>query len=263
MQQGKDKSKAKALAEQRELDSPYRKAQTELLNAQRQQIGLPPITTPTSGQKDYEFAKSQGFKGSFLDYQTALANAKSTTIENNIGSLPFKVPAGFMLKNPSDVSEGVVRIPGSQGDSGETAKITAIGEGGLSAVKGMAQMLDSGQLDPKTMAIDMLVPDVLSILKTQNAQDFGVLRNDLTDLVGRLRSGGAISADEEPRFRNQIPAFGDSEATKRNKLNRLNEMFSGITTSVSPAGSTVEPLPNKPSPIIDEEYESLKKKYFQ
>lgn len=46
------------------------------------------------------------------------------------------------------------------------------------------------------------------------------------DAIGRLRSGGAINADEEKRFKTLLPAAFDDQATVEYKLNALNNIFS-------------------------------------
>lgn len=46
-----------------------------------------------------------------------------------------------------------------------------------------------------------------------------------TDVIGRLRSGGAINADEEKRFRSLLPASFDDSETINYKLNALGGLF--------------------------------------
>jgi RNA processing factor Prp31 len=54
----------------------------------------------------------------------------------------------------------------------------------------------------------------------------------LSDLIGRLRSGGAISLDEQKTYKKLIPAFGDDKKTQEYKLKRLDEIFNGLDSKI-------------------------------
>ena len=60
------------------------------------------------------------------------------------------------------------------------------------------------------------------------ARTYGTAVNNLTDLIGRLRSGGAITKDEEKRFRTLLPSALDSKATIEYKLKAIEKIFSAI-----------------------------------
>jgi hypothetical protein len=66
------------------------------------------------------------------------------------------------------------------------------------------------------------------------------MTEDLTDIIGRLRSGGAINKDEEKRFKGQLPAVGpiagriEKASTVKLKLQKLRALFSDIQSSVTP-----------------------------
>lgn len=49
--------------------------------------------------------------------------------------------------------------------------------------------------------------------------------NNATDVIGRLRSGGAIGQQEEVQFKKLLPAFGDNSDTINYKLNQLATLF--------------------------------------
>ena len=66
------------------------------------------------------------------------------------------------------------------------------------------------------------------------AREYGNAVNNLTDVIGRLRSGGAITSDEERRFKSLLPNAADSAATIKSKLNNIELMFKAI----DPADST-------------------------
>lgn len=49
--------------------------------------------------------------------------------------------------------------------------------------------------------------------------------NNATDVIGRLRSGGAIGQQEEIQFKKLLPAFGDNPDTINYKLQQLSHVF--------------------------------------
>jgi hypothetical protein len=60
---------------------------------------------PTSAVQNYNFAREQGFDGTFLDYQTAQKKAGATTIHNNAQpNVPEynKLPAGYVYKRDTN-----------------------------------------------------------------------------------------------------------------------------------------------------------------
>lgn len=62
--------------------------------------------------------------------------------------------------------------------------------------------------------------------------------NNAVDVIGRLRSGGAINVDEEKRFRSLLPSTFDDPATVEYKLNALEELFSRFVNPQSMGGPT-------------------------
>ncbi|MEM7209556.1 MAG: hypothetical protein AAF434_17185 [Pseudomonadota bacterium] len=241
MQQGRrqraqDKLRADNLAFQQQLaqNAENRAADLHPFNlASAEQSLLPQPPKLTSGMKEYQLAKAQGYEGSFLEYQKSLAEAKRTSIVNNVGgALPFKIPSNYMLADPNNPSKGVVPIPGGPGGtlSGEGAKLEEIARGGLAATEEMFKGIESGDFDQISMALGQYAPN---FMQSANAQDFERLRDNLTDLVGRLRSGGAITKDEEGRFMGQIPLWSDKPRIRTNKLKTLRNMFGNIKKNVN------------------------------
>lgn len=73
----------------------------------------------------------------------------------------------------------------------------------------------------------------------QTGESIKLMSEDIVDILGRLRSGGAISKDEEARFLRQLPKrglFGNLENPKTValKLKKLKELFSEIKSTVEP-----------------------------
>lgn len=57
--------------------------------------------------------------------------------------------------------------------------------------------------------------------------------SNITDLIGRMRSGGAITIDEEKRFKTLLPTFIDNDQTAKAKLDKLKREFAGLGSSSS------------------------------
>jgi hypothetical protein len=92
----------------------------QALELERAQLEVEALRNPqpdlTTTQQEYEMAKSQGFTGTFLDYQTALAEARrdQTTVNNNI-------PAGVEPLG----TEGQILVPDDSQPSGYRVEVAA------------------------------------------------------------------------------------------------------------------------------------------
>lgn len=219
--------------------------------AQRNTLTGEEIKTPravkpaelTSIQKNLIAA---GFQSGTPEFQTKLLELieRPTGTTVNVGTQAFKIPAGFMINPEDPTGQSIVPIPGGKGGtlSGEGAKLEEISRGGLEAVTELRQMFLSGNVTQETLAA-ATAPNVFNFFKSANVQDFEVLRNDLQDMLGRLRSGGAITNDELATFSTFVPKFGDKPAVIDKKLKRLEGKFKNIQSKVSLA-------PIKPTQVL-------------
>ena len=124
--------------------------------------------------------------------------------------------------------------------SQESAKVVSLAQGGLD----IAAQLKDQFFNPKTGAFEKakfgraaagsILPNVIA---SEDAQFLETRRQNLSDLVGRMRSGGAINKDEETRFLKLIPRFGDKEETIKYKLNQLNKEFASVQKAMDPYGA--------------------------
>lgn len=93
--------------------------QQRLFNAQMQQMQQPKTT---DDQREYEQAKREGFKGSFLDYQIAVRRASAAQTNINTGT----IPPGY--QQITDQDTGAVRmepIPGSPAEMEQRQALAA------------------------------------------------------------------------------------------------------------------------------------------
>ena len=156
---------------------------------------------------------------------------KTSLVTVNTGE---KLPPNFRWIDPDDKSKGIEPIPGSKGGqlSGESAKLAEISRAGASAVGDLREMLASGKMTNETL-LQASAPDFLNYFMSADVQEFKLLRSDLTDMIGRLRSGGAINKEEQANFIGFLPKHGDKKEVKEKKLGRLADAFENIAANVN------------------------------
>lgn len=120
---------------------------------------------------------------------------------------------------------------GGKGLSGDAAKTLAIGTKGQEALNQMEALFDSGEV--KLGALSQITP---TFMLSESGQKFRTLRDDLADMIGRLRSGGAINEGEEKRFMRLLPKLGDKIGTIKFKIKRLKEMLKAVVDAMRPEG---------------------------
>lgn len=81
-----------------------------------------PKTLP-SGLQEYEYAKQQGFDGSFMDYKQRLSKASATNVNVNTASKVGTIPQGYQLmEDPQSGTYSMSPISGGPEDMSEKAK---------------------------------------------------------------------------------------------------------------------------------------------
>ena len=60
-----------------------------------------------------------------------------------------------------------------------------------------------------------------------------MLRKDLADSIGRLRSGGAINEEELKTFNSFVPTSFDDPETTQFKMRKLGEKFSTLQAGIT------------------------------
>lgn len=83
----------------------------------------------------------------------------------------------------------------------------------------------------------------------------------ISDDIGRMRSGGAINADEEKRFKNMLPRPGDNDEIARQKINSIKDE---MKTRIQTYGLSTEDMarsgdfPKLQKGILTKKYDSIK-----
>lgn len=117
--------------------------------------------------------------------------------------------------------------------SAESAKVIGNVEMGITAMTQLQKLfVDNPDVGTFTEAIaNSPWP---SAWTTDTQQQYKYLTSNLTDIVGRLRSGGAINKDEVVTFKGLIPKSTDSDALKKQKAQEFITLFRKISERISP-----------------------------
>lgn len=153
-----------------------------------------PGTTGPATVQEYEYALSQGYQGSFLDYISA-KNAASTTT------------------------------------SAEMLKLQANVQSGLDSLQVIQDQISSGG------------SRVGGLIGSLTNQQYTTAKSNLADIIGRLRSGGAITADEEKRFMGLIPGVVDSAENAQFKVDQLRSLLENTLQTSGTTGTGVQDDP--------------------
>ena len=92
--------------------------------------------------------------------------------------------------------------------------------------------------------VDQFINTKGDITKMYIDPKFAALRGQISDLIGRMRSGGAINADEEKRFKSYLGspldfAVGNPKENIKFKLKLLKSGFESVRNSIRPEDSGI------------------------
>lgn len=161
-------------------------------------------------------------------YQTN-DNVSSPFAPQNLESAIQKIlENGGTLEDASkfvSLAETVQKLQ-SMGQQGQKLNATQLqqannAQSGLDSLNTIRQTLSS---NPNAAKLSSL-PGGSFTQSLTGTGEYSAAINNATDVIGRLRSGGAINADEEKRFRSLLPGSFDSPETVDYKLSALADLF--------------------------------------
>lgn len=190
--------------------------------------------------------KTEGFKQA--NYASEIAKRKVETENARLGK-GKEPPQGFRWKADGNLE----KIPGGPADklSGEAATKLTIASDALSSLKDLRKQLF--QTDPKTGAEVLqknyshklggaaFLPNFTQSKETQRTE---LARTNVSDLIGRLRSGAVVGPEEEKRFRQLIPRYGDKPETIAYKMKELDRSFAQLKSGIT--GDPIESNQDSP-----------------
>lgn len=195
-----------------------------------------PTEAPTATQRDYEFARSQGYKGSFEDFRQA--GTPKTTVDVRYGAPVAGVNAQgepvFFQPNPTGGPPSII--------SGVAPKPEAMGAGEANAALFADRAARAepvfNQLPPPSLSATAkggLGPVGNVLLTPENRQFFQAERNFITAVL-RKESGANIPENEYNDARRvYIPQVGDDERTLEMKRQARQDAIAGIARGAGPA----------------------------
>jgi hypothetical protein len=211
-------------------------------------------TKPTADIQEYEFAKSQGYGGSWVDYQKELKAAGSTKIENNIGDNGVKYPdppSGYdYMRGPDGrpVIEGglpkLAPIPGGDAYSKRQAAEAkeAAGQGKTAKTGGIVvEDIDRALklVETATLPTTGMTGNVMSNIGGTAANDIRTLMDtvkantgfaELSAMRAASPTGGALGSVTERELALLTSTMGNLEQSQTKEqfvrnLTRLRELY--------------------------------------
>jgi len=168
----------------------------------------------TSDMQEYEVAKQQGFKGSFMDYQIKMKEAGRQQVNIDTG---VKLPSGFRWKDPQKQDLGVEPIPGGPGEQipGELAARVGMSESFLGQLPEIRKKVASG-------AVTGWVDRAMSGSGAgEGANTYRQIESG-TDALMRLLTGAGMNQTEAAAYaRRYLPTYMDDAASLTLKLDQL------------------------------------------
>ena len=131
---------------------------------------------------------------------------------------------------PITSEEGRVGVPEPEAKkplSAETAKVLTVATGGINALNNLSELLGTDGTVSKRSQFSF------EGIKSPKGRQITLLRKDLADSIGRLRSGGAINEEELKTFNSFVPTSFDDPETTQFKMRKLGEKFSTLQAGIT------------------------------
>lgn len=220
------------LKQQMQLGEYQMKQERHNLDTQKTELEIDQLKnpTPTSVEQQYLRAKSEGFEGNFIDYQSELKKAGATQVTTNIGDdglLP-KPPKGFMYVKDETAPHGIKQVPISGSDEDLKRQTADQAKGDQFKYKDVAlqdvrRMQDKIKSAPWYNPTTGLIGNFLKDVGGTAAADVNALATSIKASIGfdRLQemreaspTGGALGQVSNMELRQLNAALGNLEQTQ-------------------------------------------------
>lgn len=116
--------------------------------------------------------------------------------------------------------------------STEAIKLQGNVESGLRALKTVKdELFGAGSADKPIDQLSNVKSNILLRESVGAARNYVAAKKEMLDIITRLRTGAAISLQEEEFYKAQLPLFLDNEQTVKTKLKRFEELFTSMVPS--------------------------------
>ena len=194
---------------------------------------------PTSGMREYEMARSQGFQGSFMDYQAAVAESRrpQTNVNVSTGSEVGSIPQGWELFTDPETGGRSLRpiAGGPAAQEAVQAEDQAIGRQAQRARAGSTVIQDLQR------ALDLL-PDlgmltggegvVGGVARSTSAQVPGSVVNRITQFTESALSN--VGLDTLQQMRENSPTGGALGQVPIQQQRRLEQVLGSLDVTQPP-----------------------------
>lgn len=137
------------------------------------------------------------------------------------------------LQNILDVMQQIQKMQGGTTSSGvgkAAAKDVATARSGMTSLSQVESLMSTGKLFAK------------SLPGSFGARDLSAAEKNVLDAIARLRTGAAMTKNEEAFYRGFLPSVLDSEQVRRQKIEQLRSYFSDFANAEASVGITADSL---------------------
>lgn len=156
---------------------------------------------PTS-VKEYEYAKANGYTGSFTDFQNQ-SGAGGSKQPSSVQEYEYAVGQGYKGTYTDFQKE-----MGDKTSSAEMLKLKGLGQSFTNSSDYLMNYIDTHW-------------NLAGTLNPQEIARVDAAKQNLVDIIGRLRSGAVISDQEAKRFSDLLPSATDTDKTAHFKMDQL------------------------------------------
>lgn len=218
---------------------------------------IPKAATPTATMQEYDLAKSQGFKGSLLDFQRELKKEVNAPAGQVV-----ETPNGVMLVNTRTGATTPIMANGQpvlgKGNQTESqAKAGVFRSQMVSASNELNDVYGKGfdPTKPQSQVLTNLAGGMFNAVTPAAAQQAKQAQNQWTEAYLRFKTGAGTNAHEvEANRKTYFPEFGDKPEQIAQKARMRQQAEHDIAMAAGPMGAQMGAQPTqKPatSPQID------------
>lgn len=182
-------------------------------------------------------AKAKGYGDT--DIALYIRNRQKEQIEQETQMQKYESAGLDLAKKKYEYAQMTGLIPEPKKELSVTERKTiGAAQSGLSSLDAIQRILDKDPTkegyEGKGRLLSQITPELLRSSEGKQLQNE---ISNLSDAIGRMRSGGAINAEEAKRFKSFLPRLGDDDATIRTKLERVREEITTVLgNDQQPAG---------------------------